>query len=157
MVGLGRASASRPDRFRPDRDHAQPAIGRDCTRDHVIASLHGAALDLSAGPDDIRIALVDQEGETALLLGPFDEEDAVAQWRALALASGLVPMLKVSTGKVEALASQIGRLRVGHVRQRRPHGLRHRRPRFLVKRKTARLPALPLIYREPEMAAGAGA
>lgn len=129
----------------------------DATRDHVVEALHGAALDLSNGPDDIRIALVDRGGATAMVLGPFDETDAVAQWRSLALSSGLVPMLRMSSGEVEALASQIGRLRVGPARARRLHGMRRRRPRFLARRKSSRLPSLPLVFREPEIAGGAGA
>lgn len=150
-IGAGRLTATRldPAPAAPDRP--------DAARDHVVEALRGAALDLSNGPDDIRIALVDRAGETAMVLGPFDETDAVAQWRSLTLASGLVPMLKMSSGEVEALATQIGRLRVGPPRARRLHGMRRRRPRFLARRKSARLPSLPLVFREPEIACGAGA
>lgn len=142
-----------PIRSRSD-DEARRGLG---AADVVLPAVSGIALDLSGGTDDLRILLQDAAGETLMSFGPFPEEDVVAQWRSLALASGKTPMIKVSNGRTDALATQLGRLRLGPVHMRRSKGLRRRRPRFLVRRKSARLPQRPLIYRESEIARGAGA
>jgi hypothetical protein len=58
-------------------------------------------------------------------------------------------------GDVSQPFQQIGRLQLGPVRIRRGKAvLSGRRPRFLVRRKTARLPRRPLVYREREIAGG---
>ena len=120
--------------------------------------LDGVVLDLSRGHADLRLVLVDGTGAAVLELGPFPEEDVVAIWRSLASTSGLTPMMRAWNGRTEPLACQLGRLRLGQPQQRRRFAtLGHRRPRFLVRRQGARLPARPLIYREREIASGQGA
>ena len=76
----------------------------------------------------------------------------MAVWRALGAASGLPLMIEPVNGRVRPLYPQVGPLLLGPVRIRRRHGLLNgRRPRFLVRRKTARLPPRPLVHREREM------
>jgi hypothetical protein len=106
--------------------------------------------------DSFRIAVADREGRVLLDLGTFDDEDAVAIWRSLAASSGLPLMMVGLDGQVHQPVPQIGRIQLGAVRIRRGKGvLSGRRPRFLVRRKTARLPRRPLVYREREIAGGA--
>lgn len=114
----------------------------------------GIVIDLS-GPR-LDILVVDGAGRTALRLGPFAEEDVIATWRSIAAASGLVPMMRAG-GETTALGSRMGCVRLGgtHARRRIPL-LGRRRPRFLARRKSARLPLRPLIYREREIASGTG-
>jgi hypothetical protein len=55
-------------------------------------------------------------------------------------------MIETSDGAVQAPFPQIGRLALGPIRIRRSHGATaSRRPRFLRRRKTARMPDLPMI------------
>lgn len=100
------------------------------------------------GEDRFALLLVDAEGEVLARLGPFAEEDVVALWRDCAARTGLPRMILREDGDLAPVSSQIGRVALGRVRQRRRHGLLNgRRPRFLVRRKTARLPARPQVHR----------
>lgn len=115
-----------------------------------------AGLVLRLSPDggdaSAEIAVVDAGGETLLRLGPFGDEDVIAVWRALGAASGLPLMMADESGRLQNLYAQVGRLHLGPIRIRRRHGLLNgRRPRFLVRRKTTRLPQRPLVFREREM------
>jgi hypothetical protein len=101
------------------------------------------------------VAVVDRQGTALLELGPFPGEDAVAIWRSLAARSGLPLLIRGHDGRLHETAEQIGSIQLGPVRIRRGKALlTGRRPRFLVRRKTGRLPRRPLVYREREMAAG---
>ncbi|NNM72967.1 DUF6101 family protein [Enterovirga aerilata] len=119
--------------------------------------LAGAVLDLTRSETDLRIVLVDGEGEAVISFGPFPEEEVIAIWRSIATKAGLAPMMRAWNGYTEPLACQLGRLRLGRVQDgRRLAVLQGRRPRFLTRRKSARLPALPLVFREREIAGGKG-
>jgi hypothetical protein len=101
------------------------------------------------------VAVLDRGGATLLSLGPFGEEDVVAVWRSLGASSGLPLIIERADGTREMPYPQIGRLQLGAVRIRRRHGLLNgRRPRFLVRRKTGRLPLRPSVHREREIIGG---
>ena len=118
-------------------------------------ALSGAVLDLSRGGDDARISLVDSAGEGIMTFGPFPEEEVIAIWRSIVASAGLTPMIRAWDGYTEPLASQLGKLRLGRSQDRkRLIVLTGRRPRFLVRRKSGRLPARPLVFREREIACG---
>jgi hypothetical protein len=102
--------------------------------------------------DDFEIALVDDGGATLMVLGRFDEDEVVAVWRDLAATTGFPLLTQSEDGAVQLPYPQVGRVRLGRTRIRRRHGLLNgRRPRFLVRRKTARLPRRPTVYREHEI------
>ncbi len=101
-----------------------------------------------SGEDRFKLALVDAEGRVFDQLGPFCEEEVVAVWRDIAQRAGLARMIVREDGVLCPVSQQLGRLALGKTRMRRRHGsLCDRRPRFLVRRKTGRLPARPLIHR----------
>jgi hypothetical protein len=57
-------------------------------------------------------------------------------------------MIVREDGVLSLVSQQLGRVALGTTRQRRRHGLlSDRRPRFLVRRKTGRLPVRPQIHR----------
>lgn len=127
-----------------------PVIGR------LAAARPAVGIALAYADDDAEICeedrfhllLVDAEGQTLQRLGPFMEEDVVATWRDLANSTGLVRMIVREDGALVPVSQQIGRLSLGRIRIRRRHaGLGARRPRFLARRKTGRLPARPQIFR----------
>lgn len=113
------------------------------------------ALAMQADPNgrDFRLVLLD--GTRALLtLGPYAEEDVVAEWRALGAAAGLPLTVRFSNGSVMALYRQVGRLQVGPLWPRSRHKLlTSRRPRFLTRRKTGCLTPRPYVFRELEIIA----
>ena len=127
-----------------------PVIGR------VPGAFRAAGLALAyateaaeiTGSDRFSLIVVDAEGEELQRLGTFDEDDVVAVWRDFAARAGLVRMIVREDGVLVPVSQQIGRLVLGQVRMRRRHaGLGRRRPRFLTRRKTGRLPARPQIHR----------
>ncbi len=100
------------------------------------------------GSDRFTLILVDAAGDEIHRMGSFDEDDVVALWRDVADRAGLVRMIVREDGCLVPVSQQIGRLILGRVRIRRRHaGLGGRRPRFLARRKTGRLPARPQIFR----------
>lgn len=102
----------------------------------------------SCGEDRFDLCLVDAAGTVITRLGPFCEDEVVATWRDLAARTGLPRMIVREDGVLATVAPQVGRLMLGKTRIRRRHGsLGDRRPRFLVRRKTGRLPVRPQIHR----------
>lgn len=127
-----------------------PVIGRLSTGRRAVGvalAYAGDEADL-CDEDRFHLLLIDAEGRTLQQLGPFTEEDVVATWRDLAGQAGLVRMIVREDGVLVPVSQQIGRLMLGRTRMRRRHaGLGARRPRFLARRKTGRLPARPQIFR----------
>lgn len=113
------------------------------------------AMRIDGGSERFRLVVLDRDNAPLLVLGPYEEEDVVAEWRKLAKASGLALKIQLPNGSVASPYPQVGRLLLGSTRQRRRHGLlSHRRPRFLTRRKTARFPSRPQVHREVELAGG---
>jgi hypothetical protein len=118
------------------------------TRPTGIALAFAADDAERSGEDRFDLLLVDDQGEVASRLGPFAEEDVVAIWRDLSTRTGLPRMIVREDGALSLVSRQIGRVALGTTRMRRRCGLLGgRRPRFLVRRKTGRLPVRPLIHR----------
>lgn len=127
-----------------------PVFGaRTASREPVGVALAFATDDAErCGEDQFDLRLVDAAGTVLAHLGPFCEDEVVAVWRDLAARTGLPRMIVREDGQLAAVAPQIGRLMLGKTRIRRRHGsLGDRRPRFLVRRKTGRLPVRPQIHR----------
>jgi hypothetical protein len=108
-------------------------------------------LDESARDDDaFELALVDEFGCTVMVLGRFGEDEVVATWRELGATTGFPLITQSEDGALQHPYPQVGRVQLGRIRIRRRHGL-GRRPRFLMRRKTARLPRRPTVHREREI------
>lgn len=104
------------------------------------------------------VVLLDREGRLLHRIGVLPEEEVVAVWQALGLATGLPLVAQDEDGEILELCPQLGRVRLGRVRQqRRQVLLSGRRPRFLTRRKTGRFPRRPRVHREPEIVTGLGA
>jgi hypothetical protein len=113
----------------------------------------GLSLRLAVGADPdspsqgelMELSLVMQDGRS-VRIATVEGDEAVAIWRGASNASGLPMMIETSDGAVQAPFPQIGRLALGPIRIRRSHGVTAaRRPRFLRRRKTARLADMPRI------------
>jgi hypothetical protein len=123
--------------------------------------LHGLALRLcerSHAAEDAEelfdIAAIDKKGNCVFSLGHFGENEVVAIWRKLGASSGLALMLQNPDGSLLEPYPQIGGVALGTIHIRRRHGLlRHRRPRFLTRRKVGQPSARPLVFRERDITA----
>ncbi|ACA16707.1 conserved hypothetical protein [Methylobacterium sp. 4-46] len=122
-----------------------PGAGRAAS---VALCLDAEASD-AAGEDRFAVMLLDRDGDPLMQLGLYGDADVVAVWRRLGAETGLPLLVIQEDGAVTAMGAQIGRVKLGAVRIRRRHGLlNHRRPRFLCRRKTGKLPLRPAVYRE---------
>jgi hypothetical protein len=102
--------------------------------------------------DAFRLVVLDAANRELLALGPYAEEDVVAEWRALGRAAGLTLKIQLPNGSVATVCPKIGHVILGSTRQRRRHGLlAHRRPRFLTRRQIGRFPPRPRVHREREI------
>lgn len=116
------------------------------------ANAAGLALKIDPNTDGFLIEVVDRDSAMLVRLGPFDQDDIVAVWRALGASSGLPLMVERPDGGLDAPFARVGPLPLGAVRIRRRHALLNgRRPRFLVRRKTSRLPPRPRVFRGSEL------
>lgn len=117
-----------------------------------FAAMSGLAVTIEAPgedePETFALTLLAADGSVAATLGRVEGEDVIAIWRGFTHASGVPGVLVGSDGVVCHPYGQLGRLLLGAISIRRRHGLlAGRRPRFLVRRKTARLPERPLVHR----------
>jgi|GEM_PF-513839 hypothetical protein len=125
------------------------------------AKLHGLALRLCDQPgaaedaeEFFEIAAIDKNGSCAISLGQFREDEVVAIWRKLGAESGLALMLQNPDGSLLEPYPQMGGVALGTIHLRRRHGLlRHRRPRFLTRRKVGQPSARPLVFRGRDITA----
>jgi hypothetical protein len=94
-----------------------------------------------------RISLLRQDG-VAIPIGTVPECDTVAMWRQASRHFSLPMITAHETGviKLEAMVGAVARGRA-HPGRRVKALTQDRRPRFLTRRKTARLPLTPVVYR----------
>ncbi len=138
----------------PARASAWVSIGRH----RLSGVVQPAGLALTFADGNFTVRVTDTDGEALVVLGPYPEEEIVAVWRSLAAKSGLPLLLAGPDGTLQQLYRHLGRLRLGDaIGRSRLEVLSGRRPRFLVRRKSARMPLRPLVYREREIATGRGA
>lgn len=104
-------------------------------------------------PSKSDIALLRSDGETVLLSIAADA-DVVAEWRAASRGFGLPMIVQRPDGGVIALEAMLGPLQLGkaHPGRRMRALTRDRRPRFLTRRATSRLPLAPVVHRPGERA-----
>jgi hypothetical protein len=79
-------------------------------------------------------------GGRDLVIAILDEEDAVAEWRNVGRATQLPLIIEDAEGAMTRPFPQMGGVALGGFSIRRQHSfLRHRRPRFLARRKATSL------------------
>jgi hypothetical protein len=105
------------------------------------------AMALQAERSGFGLHILDGSGRPLLRLGPYAEEDVLAEWHRLGAVTGLPLTLLFPNGSVLALFDQMGPVRCGQARiPTRRTVLNGRRPRSLSRRKTG----LPAGRREAE-------
>lgn len=104
--------------------------------------------DGDAEADELfEIVLTSGDGRS-VRIATLAAEEAIAVWRACGAATGKPLLLEAVDGSLSAPYPQIGRVAVGPFSYRRRYGfLKGRRPRFLMRRKVARLSERPVMVR----------
>lgn len=94
-------------------------------------------------------------GGRVLVIGLLDEDEAVAIWRGAGKSMQLPLLLEAADGSISYPYPQIGSVALGQFHFRRQHSfLRHRRPRFLMRRKVVRPGLEKISIRGDEISRG---
>ncbi len=89
------------------------------------------------------------------VIAVLDEDDAVACWRNAGKATGLPLLMQSADGTISNPYPQIGPVALGAFHYRRQHSfLRHRRPRFLARRKAGRATLETIAIKGHELSRG---
>jgi hypothetical protein len=100
---------------------------------------------------DIVLLFAEAVGER-LLMAEAEESAVVAAWRRIAADLGQRLLIETTEGLVIEPARQMGRVLLGDLHDRRRcSAMTKRRPHFLRRRKTGRLPARPVVVRGVEL------
>ncbi|MET0430489.1 MAG: hypothetical protein ABW026_18575 [Microvirga sp.] len=95
------------------------------------------AMDALSGGGGFYLHVLGARGRRLMRLGPFPEEDVLAEWQRLCATTGLSMTIRLPNGSFLALYDQIGPIRCGGAPiPARRLVLNGRRPRFLTRRKT---------------------
>ena len=94
-------------------------------------------------------------GGKVLVIAVLDEDEAVATWRGAARSMQLPLLLEAADGTASYPYPQIGAVALGQFHFRRQHSfLRHRRPRFLTRRKAIKPDLAKISVEGEEMSRG---
>jgi hypothetical protein len=94
------------------------------------------AMDALSGAGGFYLHILGAKGRRLMRLGPFPEEDVLAEWQRLCGTTGLSMTIRLPNGSFLALHDQIGAVRCGRAAiPARRLVLNGRRPRFLTRRK----------------------
>lgn len=114
----------------------------------------GVAIRIVPGAteDEDRVAVVLSHSSAAqelVLYEADDDENVIAEWRLWASALGLPLLMEGLDGRTIAADDRLGDVEVSRPRPRRRHALlAGRRPRFLTRRRTGKLPLVPFVHRD---------
>jgi hypothetical protein len=113
----------------------------------VALRLADAAPGAASDDDTFEIVLTCGDGR-GVRIATLAAEDAIAVWRGCGAATGRPLLLEAVDGSLSTPYPQLGRVLVGPFSFRRRYGfLKGRRPRFLTRRKCARLGDRPVMVR----------
>lgn len=124
-----------------------------------IAAFEGVAARVvpSDGGQPVRVVveLMHRDPQLSLpLLVAADMDEVVADWQAWAATLALPLILVEADGTTRRLRERIGTVELMPVKPRRHRSvLRHRRPRFLMRRKPGKMPAEPVFVTGREITA----
>jgi hypothetical protein len=119
-----------------------------------LADYRGVAIRIVPGPteDDDRVAVVlshTSAAQEVLLYEAGDDENVIAEWRLWGTTLGLPLLMEGLDGRTIAAETKLGEVDVARPRARRRHSyLSGRRPRFLMRRRTGKLPLVPFVHRD---------
>lgn len=126
-----------------------------------LSAYRGVALRLIPGmtEEEDRIAIVLSHADSGFevpLYEAEDDSDVIAEWRLWGNVLGLPLLMEGLDGRTVAAENRLGEIVVEPPRPRRRRSfLSARRPRFLTRRRTGRLPLVPFVHRdEREIIAG---
>ncbi len=121
---------------------------------HPLHSYRGVAIRILQGAseaeDHIAVVLSHKDGALEVsLYEAEDDSDVIAEWRKWGNALGLPLLMEGADGHLVAAENRLGEVAVEHPRPRRRGSfLSTRRPRFLIRRRAAKLPIVPFVHRD---------
>ena len=120
---------------------------------HPLSAYRGVAIRILQGASeaDDRIAVVLSHSDCALevpLYEAEDDTDVIAEWRKWGNALGLPLLMEGTDGRLVAAENRLGEVTVERPRPRRRGSFLSRRPRFLIRRRAAKLPSVPFVHRD---------
>jgi hypothetical protein len=124
-----------------------------------ITLFEGVALRIAArrpaGSVRATVRLVHDDPDLCIVLFEADDDrNVTAEWQYWAARFGLPMLVAHDDGAYTEPFPRLGALNIGRPRQRRrPADFARRRPRFLTRRRVARLPERPTVHREREIIA----
>jgi len=119
-----------------------------------LTAYRGVAIRLLQGETEFedRVSVVLSHADTGLeviLFEADDDTDVIAEWRKWGSTLGLPLLMEGMDGNTVCAETKLGDVQVGRPRPRRRHSLLSgRRPRFLGRRRTAKLPLVPFVHRD---------
>ncbi len=119
-----------------------------------VTAYRGVAIRIVPGMTEAedRVAVVLSHADSALevpLYEADDDENVIAEWRLWASTLGLPLLMEGVDGQTVAAENRLGEIEVDRPRPRRRHSLLSgRRPRFLTRRRTGKLPLVPFVHRD---------
>lgn len=98
--------------------------------------------------DGVAVVLSHAAREHEVVLYEADnDQDVIAEWRLWASTLGLPLLMEGLDGRTVAAETRLGEVEVETPRPRRRHSLLSgRRPRFLMRRRTGKLPLVPFVH-----------
>lgn len=118
-----------------------------------LSAYRGVAIRILQGASEAedRIAVVLSHKDDAFevpLYEAADDSDVIAEWRKWGNALGLPLLMEGTDGHLVAAENRLGEVAVERPRPRRRGAFLARRPRFLIRRRAAKLPAVPFVHRD---------
>ncbi|BCJ91674.1 hypothetical protein IZ6_24090 [Terrihabitans soli] len=117
-----------------------------------LSDYRGVAIRLLPGATETedRVAVVlshTAPAQEVILYLADDDFDVIAEWRLWATTLGLPLLMEGLDGRTIAAEDRLGEVEVSRPRPRRRHSLLSgRRPRFLTRRRTGKLPLVPFVH-----------
>jgi Family of unknown function (DUF6101) len=117
-----------------------------------LGDYRGVAIRIvpGASEEEDRVAIVlshTSAAQEVVLFEAEDDENVIAEWRLLGSALGLPLLVEGLDGRTVAAEERLGEVGVSRPRPRRRHALLSgRRPRFLTRRRTGKMPLVPFVH-----------
>jgi hypothetical protein len=138
-----------------EADRLEAALRLGAVAEKIVLPLddyRGVAIRIvpGASEEEDRVAVVLSHSSTAqelVLYEADDDQNVIAEWRLWGATLGLPLLMEGLDGRTVAAEERLGDIEVSRPRPRRRHALLSgRRPRFLTRRRTGKLPLVPFVH-----------
>lgn len=151
----GSEAANLVERAPEEADRLEAARRLGAIAEKIVLPLgdyRGVAIRIVPGAteNEDRVVIVLSHSSAAqevVLVEAEDDENVIAEWRLFGSVLGLPLLVEGLDGRTVAAEERLGEVHISRVRPRRRHSLlAGRRPRFLTRRRTGKLPLVPFVH-----------